>query len=58
MTDYKERILALRKTKCSAIIAGEDMFWSPQEKEDFLEEIDKEIDELYDGLQRTHKNTA
>lgn len=42
-----EQIMALRRTRRIACIAAEDMFWSPQEKEKYLEEIDREIDELY-----------
>lgn len=42
----EQEIRALREHRARASIAAEDMFWSPQEKEKYLEEIDKEIDEL------------
>ncbi len=49
--EIKEEIKALEETARIARFAGSGMFWSPQEKEDFLEEIDNEIDGLYDKLQ-------
>ena len=45
-TEALDKIRALRKEYVRATIASEDMFWSPQEKEKYLKEIDKEISTL------------
>jgi len=53
-----EEIKALEKTAQMMRLAGSDVFWSPQEKDDWLDNIDKEIDEAYVKLQRTNQNTT
>lgn len=48
--EIQQRINYLIEHRNTCSIAAEDVFWSPQEKEKYLNEIDKELEELRNGI--------